>query len=92
MFYMIEEMPFISFGCLLDIIAKKRFRNPIKCLCKKAPLQIFDWVLNRLWAICQAYLECGQKSMVEHFCKNSKKFFAIDYSYKKLHQRYSTGF
>ena len=30
------------------------------------------WVLNRPWAIMsEAYLECSQKAIVDHFCENS---------------------
>ena len=47
----------------------------VNYFCKKAPSQMFEWVLNKLWAIISAaYLECSQKSEVECFCKNVNNF------------------
>ena len=41
----------------------------------KVPSQMFKWVLNRPWTIIsEAYLECSQKYIVEHFCKNVNNF------------------
>ena len=45
---------------------------------------MFEWVLNRLCTIMsEAYLECSQKSMVEHFCKNSLQLLPVNYFCKR---------
>ena len=45
---------------------------------------IFNWLLNRLWAICLSVSRSQLKSMVEHFYKNSKQLTIFA---KKLHNK-----
>ena len=67
--YMVEQ--FLQRYFIYDSL---RFLS-VNYFCKKAPSQMFEWVLNKLWAIISAaYLECSQKSEVECFCKNVNNF------------------
>ena len=56
----------------LKVYDRAFFAKIVKNFLQKALSEMFEWVLNRFWAIMsETYLKHSQKSKTEHFYENS---------------------